>query len=114
MQEGIISLFQMAKVNAVMALLDEAGLPVICVLTNPTTGGVSASFATIGDIIIAEPGALIGFTGRKIIEATINKKLPEDFQTAEFSLKSGHIDATISRQEIREYLVKILDYLAVR
>jgi len=111
MQEGIISLFQMAKVNAVMALLDEAGLPVICVLTNPTTGGVSASFATIGDIIIAEPKALICFAGPRVIEQTIGQKLPEGFQRSEFLLEHGLLDMIVVRKEMKATLARVLKML---
>jgi len=102
MQEGIISLMQMAKTAAAIQKHNEAGLLYISILTDPTTGGVTASFAMLGDIILAEPGALIGFAGPRVIEQTIRQKLPEGFQTAEFLLKSGFVDAIIKRNEQRE------------
>ncbi|MRI65249.1 acetyl-CoA carboxylase carboxyltransferase subunit beta [Gracilibacillus thailandensis] len=109
MQEGILSLMQMAKTSiAIQRLHSENGL-FISVMTNPTTGGVSASFASIGDYNFAEPGALIGFAGRRIIEQTIREKLPKDFQTAEFQLKHGQVDKVISRAEMRDTLGTILD-----
>lgn len=108
MQEGIFSLMQMAKVSAALAKFDEAGLLYITVLTNPTTGGVTASFAMEGDIILSEPGALIGFAGRRVIENTIKETLPEDFQRAEFLLKKGFIDAIVDRRELRKVVNKIL------
>ncbi|UOQ86276.1 acetyl-CoA carboxylase, carboxyltransferase subunit beta [Gracilibacillus salinarum] len=109
MQEGILSLMQMAKTSiAIERLHREQGL-FISVMTNPTTGGVSASFASIGDYNFAEPGALIGFAGRRIIEQTIREKLPKDFQTAEFQLKHGQIDKVIPRQEMRDTLGTILE-----
>lgn len=109
MQEGILSLMQMAKTSiAIQRLHRENGL-FISVMTNPTTGGVSASFASIGDYNFAEPGALIGFAGRRIIEQTIREKLPKDFQTAEFQLKHGQIDKVIPRGEMRDTLATILD-----
>ncbi|WP_245548522.1 acetyl-CoA carboxylase, carboxyltransferase subunit beta [Gracilibacillus lacisalsi] len=109
MQEGILSLMQMAKTSiSIQRLHSENGL-FISVMTNPTTGGVSASFASIGDYNFAEPGALIGFAGRRIIEQTIREKLPKDFQTAEFQLKHGQVDKVISRSEMRDTLGTILD-----
>ncbi|SHN05940.1 acetyl-CoA carboxylase, carboxyltransferase subunit beta [Gracilibacillus kekensis] len=109
MQEGVLSLMQMAKTSiAIQRLHAENGL-FISVMTNPTTGGVSASFASIGDYNFAEPGALIGFAGRRIIEQTIREKLPKDFQTAEFQLKHGQVDKVIERQEMRDTLGMILD-----
>ncbi|SES07537.1 acetyl-CoA carboxylase carboxyl transferase subunit beta [Gracilibacillus ureilyticus] len=109
MQEGILSLMQMAKTSiAIQRLHQENGL-FISVMTNPTTGGVSASFASIGDYNFAEPGALIGFAGRRIIEQTIREKLPDDFQTAEFQLAHGQIDKVIPRSEMRDTLATILD-----
>ncbi len=108
MQEGIISLMQMAKTSAALTRLDEAGLLYVTVLTDPTTGGVTASFASLGDIIIAEPGALIGFTGPRVIEQTIKQKLPAGFQTAEFLLRHGFVDMVIRRPDLRPTLGKIL------
>lgn len=108
MQEGIVSLMQMAKVSVAIERHSQAGLLYIAYMTNPTTGGVSASFASVGDINLAETGALIGFAGRRVIEETIKEKLPDDFQTAEFLLKHGQLDRVINRQEMREYLGKIL------
>ena len=108
MQEGIFSLMQMAKTSAALGKHDEAGLLSICVLTDPTMGGVTASFATLGDIIIAEPGALIGFAGKRVIEQTIHENLPNDFQRAEFLLQHGQIDAVVHRQSLRQYLATLL------
>ncbi|CCO09280.1 acetyl-CoA carboxylase, carboxyltransferase subunit beta [Desulforamulus hydrothermalis] len=108
MQEGILSLMQMAKTAAALAKLDEAGLLFVSVLTDPTTGGVTASFASLGDIIIAEPGALIGFTGPRVIEQTIRQKLPEGFQRAEFMRQHGMVDMIVNRPELKETLAKIL------
>jgi acetyl-CoA carboxylase carboxyl transferase subunit beta len=110
MQEGIISLMQMAKTCAGIARLRRAGIPYISVLTDPTTGGVSASYAMIGDINIAEPGALIGFAGRRVIEQTIKQKLPDDFQTAEYLLEHGFIDRIVHRSEMKDFLHKYLAY----
>jgi acetyl-CoA carboxylase carboxyl transferase subunit beta len=114
MQEGALSLMQMAKTSAALAKLNKAGGLFISVMTNPTTGGVSASFASLGDYNFAEPGALIGFAGRRIIEQTIRQELPEDFQTAEFLLKNGQLDRIIPRKEMRDTLAKILDMHTVR
>lgn len=114
MQEGVLSLMQMAKTSAALARFHREGLLFISVLTNPTTGGVSASFASLGDINIAEPGALIGFAGRRIIEQTIRQKLPDDFQTAEFLLKHGQLDLVVHRKEMRATLAKLLDLHQVR
>lgn len=108
MQEGILSLMQMAKTSAAIAKHDEAGLLYISIITNPTTGGVTASFAMLGDVIIAEPGATLGFAGRRVIENTINEKLPEDFQSAEFMLEKGFVDDIVNRKELRNYLSKLL------
>ena len=108
MQEGIISLMQMAKTSAAIAKLDEAGLLYISVLTDPTTGGVTASFASLGDIILAEPGALIGFAGPRVIEQTIKQKLPEGFQSAEFLLEHGFIDKIVERKEMKQTIYEIL------
>jgi acetyl-CoA carboxylase carboxyl transferase subunit beta len=108
MQEGIFSLMQMAKVSAAIAKHSEAGLLYIPVLTDPTTGGVTASFAMLGDIILAEPGTLIGFAGKRVIEQTIKQSLPEGFQTAEFLLEHGFIDAVISREKLKDTLGQLL------
>ncbi len=110
MHEGIVSLMQMAKTCAGIARLNKAKVPYISVLTDPTFGGVSASYATVGDINIAEPGAMIGFAGRRVIEQTIKQKLPPDFQTAEYLLDHGFIDAIVSRSEMKDYLHKVLMY----
>jgi acetyl-CoA carboxylase carboxyl transferase subunit beta len=112
MQEGAISLMQMAKVSAALMRLDEAGVPYISVLTDPTTGGVTASFAMLGDLNIAEPGALIGFAGPRVIEQTIRQKLPEGFQRSEFLLKHGMLDAVVTRGEMKAYIAKALDFFA--
>lgn len=109
MQEGVLSLMQMAKTSVALNRLGEAGELFISVMTHPTTGGVSASFASLGDYNFAEPGALIGFAGRRIIEQTIREELPEDFQTAEFLLKHGQLDAVIKRHDMKEKLGNILD-----
>ena len=108
MQEGIFSLMQMAKVSAALARLGEHKIPYISVLTDPTTGGVAASFAMLGDVIIAEPNALIGFAGPRVIEQTIRQKLPEGFQRSEFLLEHGMLDRIVSRSEMREELAAIL------
>ncbi|SDZ54560.1 acetyl-CoA carboxylase carboxyl transferase subunit beta [Evansella caseinilytica] len=109
MQEGVFSLMQMAKTSAALNQLHERGQLFISVLTHPTTGGVSASFASLGDINIAEPGALIGFAGRRIIEQTIRQKLPDDFQTAEFLLEHGQLDLVVHRHELRNTLGTLLE-----
>jgi acetyl-CoA carboxylase carboxyl transferase subunit beta len=111
MMEGAISLMQMAKISAGLARLDEVRKPYISVLTDPTTGGVTASYAMLGDLIIAEPGALIGFAGPRVIEQTIKQKLPEGFQRSEFLLAHGMIDAIVPRKELRAYLARALNYL---
>src|SRR5256714_5291665 len=111
MQEGTLSLMQMAKISAALAALDEARLPFISVLTDPTTGGVTASFAMLGDAIIAEPKALIGFAGPRVIEQTIRQKLPKDFQRSEFLLEHGMVDAIVDRREMRAYIIKLLDFM---
>jgi acetyl-CoA carboxylase carboxyl transferase subunit beta len=111
MQEGTLSLMQMAKISAALAALDEARLPFISVLTDPTTGGVTASFAMLGDIIIAEPKALIGFAGPRVIEQTIRQKLPKDFQRSEFLLEHGMIDAIVDRRELRGQITKFLNFM---
>jgi len=111
MQEGVNSLFQMAKTTAVLQELAKAHLPFISILTDPTMGGVSASFAMIGDIVIAEPGALIGFAGPRVIEQTVREKLPEGFQRAEFLLEKGAIDMIVDRRSLRDELPKLLALL---
>jgi acetyl-CoA carboxylase carboxyl transferase subunit beta len=110
MQEGAISLMQMAKISAGLMRLDEARLPYISVLTDPTTGGVTASYAMLGDLNIAEPGALIGFAGPRVIEQTIRKSLPEGFQRSEFLLKHGMLDAVVPRLEMKAYIAKALKF----
>ena len=114
MQEGLFSLMQMAKTTAALTKLSEAGLPFISILTDPTMGGVSASFAFIGDIVIAEPGALIGFAGPRVIEQTVRQTLPEGFQRAEFLLEKGAVDLIVDRREMREKLVQLLTMLQKR
>jgi len=111
MQEGVSSLFQMAKTTAVLQELSKARLPFLTVLTDPTMGGVSASFAMIGDIVIAEPGALIGFAGPRVIEQTVREKLPEGFQRAEFLLGKGAIDMIVDRRQLKEELPRLLALL---
>lgn len=110
MQEGAVSLMQMAKVSAALMRLDESHLPYISVLTDPTTGGVTASFAMLGDLNIAEPGALIGFAGPRVIEQSIRQKLPEGFQRSEFLLKHGMLDAVVPRGEMKAYIAKAFDF----
>ena len=110
MQEGTLSLMQMAKIAAALARLDDAGLPYISVLTNPTTGGVTASYAMLGDLNIAEPKALIGFAGPRVIEQTIRQKLPKGFQRSEFLLEHGMLDAVVDRRELPEFVSKFLDF----
>jgi acetyl-CoA carboxylase carboxyl transferase subunit beta len=110
MMEGTVSLMQLAKVSAALARLDEARVPFISVLTDPTTGGVTASFAMLGDLNIAEPGALIGFAGPRVIEQTIRQKLPEGFQTAEFLLDHGFLDAVVPRPEMKSYIARALSF----
>jgi acetyl-CoA carboxylase carboxyl transferase subunit beta len=112
MQEGILSLMQMPKATVAIAELKEAGLPYIVLLTDPTTGGVTASYAMLGDIQLAEPGALIGFAGQRVIENTIREKLPEGFQRAEYLLDHGMIDMVVHRRDLRERLALLLSYLA--
>lgn len=114
MQEGILSLMQMAKTSAALGRLAEAKLPYISVLTHPTTGGVSASYATLGDVILAEPGALIGFAGPRVIKDTTKQTLPPGFQTSEFLLKHGLIDQIVNRLELRERLRDLLLALHVK
>jgi acetyl-CoA carboxylase carboxyl transferase subunit beta len=111
MQEGILSLMQMAKTTVALTRLKEKGIPYISVMTDPTTGGVAASFAMLGDLNIAEPDALIGFAGPRVISQTINQKLPDDFQRAEFLLKHGMLDAVVPRKELRSYLSRVIKFL---
>ena len=111
MMEGVVSLMQMAKISTALAQLDDTRVPYICVLTDPTTGGVTASFAMLGDLNIAEPGSLIGFAGPRVIEQTIRQKLPEGFQRAEFLLEKGFLDAVVHRRDLKNYLIRALDFL---
>ena len=108
MQEGIVSLMQMAKTSGAVARHNEAGGLYISVMTDPTTGGVTASFASLGDIIIAEPKVLIGFAGRRVIEGTIKQKLPDDFQSAEFMLENGFVDMIVERNKMRRVLAHLI------
>jgi len=112
MQEGILSLMQMPKTTVAIAELREAGLPYIVVLTDPTTGGVTASYAMLGDVQLAEPGALIGFAGRRVIESTIREKLPEGFQRAEYLLDHGMVDMVVERRDLRRRLAQLIAYLS--
>jgi acetyl-CoA carboxylase carboxyl transferase subunit beta len=112
MQEGAISLMQMAKISAALARLDEQGLPFISVLTDPTTGGVTASYAMLGDMNVAEPGAQIGFAGPRVIEQTIKQKLPEGFQRAEFLLAHGMLDAVVERKDLKQFITNSLDFMS--
>src|SRR6266581_4194489 len=112
MMEGVVSLMQLAKISAALARLDETRVPYISVLTDPTTGGVTASFAMLGDLNIAEPGALIGFAGPRVIEQTIRQKLPSGFQRSEFLLEHGMLDAVVSRKQLKPYLTRALDFMA--
>ncbi|WP_309121478.1 acetyl-CoA carboxylase, carboxyltransferase subunit beta [Paenibacillus sp.] len=114
MQESILSLMQMAKTSAALEKHNQAGGLFVSVFTDPTLGGVSASFAMLGDVILAEPGAIVGFTGRIVIEQTIRQKLPENFQTAEFDLAHGQIDKVVHRKDMRQTLIQLLDLHAVR
>jgi acetyl-CoA carboxylase carboxyl transferase subunit beta len=111
MQEGALSLMQMGKISAALSLLHEARLPFISILTDPTTGGVTASFAMLGDVIIAEPRALIGFAGPRVIEQTIRQKLPKGFQRSEFLLEHGMVDMVVDRRESRAVIVRLLDFM---
>jgi acetyl-CoA carboxylase carboxyl transferase subunit beta len=111
MQEGILSLMQMPRTTVALAELKEAGLPYIVVLTDPTTGGVTASYAMLGDVQLAEPGALIGFAGQRVIEQTIREKLPEGFQRAEYLLEHGMIDMVVPRSQLKEKLALLVSYL---
>jgi acetyl-CoA carboxylase carboxyl transferase subunit beta len=110
MQEGAVSLMQMAKISAALMRLDQAAVPYISVLTDPTTGGVTASFAMLGDLNIAEPGALIGFAGPRVIEQTIRQKLPEGFQRSEFLLSHGFLDAVVTRHDMRQFIARSFDF----
>jgi acetyl-CoA carboxylase carboxyl transferase subunit beta len=112
MMEGVISLMQLAKISAALARLDQARVPYISLLTDPTTGGVTASFAMLGDLNIAEPGALIGFAGPRVIEQTIRQKLPAGFQRSEFLLSHGMLDAVVHRKELKPYIARALDFMA--
>lgn len=112
MQEGILALMQMAKTTDAVREMNEAGVPFITVLTDATTGGVYASFASLGDIIIAEPGANIGFAGKRLIESALKVKLPEGFQTAEYQMEHGFVDQIINRQDMRPFLSKLLKFLS--
>jgi acetyl-CoA carboxylase carboxyl transferase subunit beta len=114
MQEGILSLMQMPRATVAIQMLHDAGLPYIVVLTDPTTGGVTASYAMLGDVQIAEPGALIGFAGQRVIEQTIREKLPEGFQRAEYLLEHGMLDMVKHRRDLRETLARLIDYLCVK
>jgi acetyl-CoA carboxylase carboxyl transferase subunit beta len=112
MMEGVLSLMQLAKISAALARVDEARLPYISVLTDPTTGGVTASFAMLGDLNIAEPGALIGFAGPRVIEQTIRQKLPPGFQRSEFLLEHGMLDAVVARKELKAYIARALEFMS--
>jgi acetyl-CoA carboxylase carboxyl transferase subunit beta len=112
MMEGVISLMQLAKISAALARLDEAKVPYVSLLTDPTTGGVTASFAMLGDLNIAEPGALIGFAGPRVIEQTIRQKLPPGFQRSEFLLEHGMLDAVVHRKQLKPYIARALDFMA--
>jgi acetyl-CoA carboxylase carboxyl transferase subunit beta len=112
MMEGVVSLMQLAKISAALALLDKAKIPFISVLTDPTTGGVTASFAMLGDLNIAEPGALIGFAGPRVIEQTIRQKLPPGFQRSEFLLEHGMLDAVVLRKALKPYIARALDFMS--
>ncbi|HEX4605144.1 MAG TPA: acetyl-CoA carboxylase, carboxyltransferase subunit beta [Candidatus Angelobacter sp.] len=111
MMEGVVSLMQMAKISAALARLDSARIPYVSVLTDPTTGGVTASYAMLGDLNIAEPGALIGFAGPRVIEQTIRQKLPEGFQTSEFLMQHGMLDAVVHRKDMKAYITRALDFM---
>jgi acetyl-CoA carboxylase carboxyl transferase subunit beta len=112
MMEGVISLMQLAKISAALARLDDAKVPYISLLTDPTTGGVTASFAMLGDLNIAEPGALIGFAGPRVIEQTIRQKLPPGFQRSEFLLEHGMLDAVVHRKQLKPYIARALEFMA--
>ena len=110
MMEGALSLMQMAKTSALLSRLDAAGLPFISLMTNPTTGGVTASFAMLGDFNLAEPGALIGFAGPRVIRETIGVDLPDGFQSSEFLQEHGFVDFVVDRRDLREQLIRLLDH----
>ncbi len=112
MMEGVISLMQLAKISSALARLDDAGVPYISVLTDPTTGGITASFAMLGDLNIAEPDALIGFAGPRVIEQTIRQKLPEGFQRSEFLVQHGMLDAVVHRKQMKSYIARALEFMA--
>jgi len=112
MMEGVVSLMQLAKISAALARLDQSRIPYISVLTDPTTGGVTASFAMLGDLNIAEPGALIGFAGPRVIEQTIRQKLPQGFQRSEFLLEHGMLDAVVPRRHLKAYISRALDFMS--
>jgi acetyl-CoA carboxylase carboxyl transferase subunit beta len=113
MMEGVVSLMQLAKISSALARMDDAGVPYISLLTDPTTGGVTASFAMLGDLNIAEPGALIGFAGPRVIEQTIRQKLPEGFQRSEFLLQHGMLDTVVHRRDLKAYISRSLDFMAL-
>jgi acetyl-CoA carboxylase carboxyl transferase subunit beta len=112
MQEGVLSLMQMAKASAILSMLAERRIPYISVLTNPTTGGVSASYAMLGDAIVAEPGAVIGFAGPRVIKQTIGQDLPEGFQTAEFLLDHGMLDSVVHRRELKRTVGQLMRHMS--
>ena len=114
MQEGTLSLMQMGKISAALSMLHDAKLPFISVLTDPTTGGVTASFAMLGDVILAEPKALIGFAGPRVIEQTIRQKLPKGFQRSEFLLEHGLVDMVVDRREMRDTIIRMLDFMMAK
>ena len=111
MMEGVISLMQLAKISSALARMDDARVPYVSVLTDPTTGGTTASFAMLGDLNVAEPGALIGFAGPRVIEQTIRQKLPEGFQRSEFLLGHGMLDAVVHRKDLKNYIARALDFM---
>ncbi len=113
MMEGVVSLMQMAKISSALARMDDAKVPYISLMTDPTTGGVTASYAMLGDLNIAEPGALIGFAGPRVIEQTIRQKLPEGFQRSEFLLQHGMLDAVVHRRDLKQYISRALDFMQV-
>ena len=114
MHEGVLSLMQMAKISAALSLLDDARIPFISILSDPTTGGVTASYAMLGDLNLAEPGALIGFAGPRVIEQTIRQKLPKGFQRSEFLLEHGMLDAIVDRRELRNFIINWLNFFGFR
>jgi acetyl-CoA carboxylase carboxyl transferase subunit beta len=111
MMEGTVSLMQLAKISAALARMDDAKVPYISILTDPTTGGTTASFAMLGDLNVAEPGALIGFAGPRVIEQTIRQKLPEGFQRSEFLLEHGMLDAVVHRRDLKAYVARALEFM---